>query len=221
VAERIIDSTEKEIIVLGAGGHGKSVVAVLLAAGAALTGVLDDTPENWGRELQGVPILGPMKNLAHYPGCAAVIAVGENSARRSIAARFPDARWLSVIYPQAYINPTASIGRGTVVFPNAIIGADAVIGEHVIVSGNVTVGHDTILEDYVHVAPGVQIAGDVRVGQGAMLGLGSIVCPKVSIGAEVILGAGAVALNDIPASSTAFGVPARVVRTTLGATAKA
>lgn len=221
MADRFFNSAAKDIIVLGAGGHGKSVVAVLLAAGATVTGVLDDTPENWGRQLQGVPILGPMKDLALYPDCAAVIGVGENSDRRSIAARFPDARWAGVIYPQAYINPTASIGRGTVVFPNAIIGADAVIGEHVIVSGNVTVGHDAILEDYVHVAPGVQIAGEVRVGKGAMLGIGSIVCPKVSIGAEAILGAGAVAVKDIPASCTAFGVPARVVTTTLGAAAKA
>jgi acetyltransferase EpsM len=202
----------KGILVLGAGGHGKSVVAVLIASGATITGVLDDTPENWGKEMQGVPILGPIEDFGRYPNCSAVIGVGENTARRSIAERFAGACWASVLYPQAYINPTARIAQGTVVFPGAIIGADVIIGEHVIVSGNVTVGHDTILEDYVHAAPGVQVAGGARVGQGAMLGIGSIVCPKVHIGEEAILGAGAVAVADIPPSSTAFGVPARVVR---------
>jgi sugar O-acyltransferase (sialic acid O-acetyltransferase NeuD family) len=202
----------KGVLVLGAGGHGKSVVAVLIASGATVTGVLDDTPENWGKEMQGVPILGPISDFTRFPDCSAVIAQGDNAARRSMAERFPNAEWARVLDPRAPINPTAIIARGTVIFPLSIISPGVIIGEHVIVSGNVTVGHDTILEDYVHVAPGVQVAGGARVGQGAMLGIGSIVCPKVHIGEEAILGAGAVAVADIPASSTAFGVPARVVR---------
>lgn len=200
---------EGGILVLGAGGHGKSVVSVLLASGAAVSGVLDDYPENWGRHVQGVPVLGPISELGRYPDCSAVIGLGDNAGRREVAERFPDVRWASVLYPGAYINPSASIGQGTVIFPGAIIGADVVIGSHVIVSGHTTIGHDTALGDYVHVAPGVQIAGDVNVGRSAMLGIGSIVCPKVRIGEEATLAAGAVAVRDIPAACIAFGIPAR------------
>lgn len=203
---------EGGIIVLGAGGHGKSVVSVLLASGLPVTGVLDDTPEKWGRDVQGVPILGPIAELGHYPNCSAVIALGDNADRQTIAERFPDARWATVLYPHAFINPTARIGLGTIVFPGAVIGPGVIIGEHVIVSANTTVGHETILEDYVHVAPGVQIAGRTHVGQGAMLGIGSIVCPKVNIGEEAVLAAGAVAVTDIPARSRALGVPAKVAQ---------
>lgn len=203
---------EGGIIVLGAGGHGKSVVGVLLASGAPVTGVLDDTPEKWGRDVQGVPILGPIADLGHYPNCSAVIGLGDNAERKSIAERFPGARWANVLYPHAYINPTARIGSGTVVFPGAVVGAAVVIGQHVIVSANTTVGHDTILENYVHVAPGVQIAGRAHVGRGALLGIGSIICPGVQIGEDAVLGAGAVAVIDIPARCRAFGVPARAVQ---------
>lgn len=197
------------ILVLGAGGHGKSVVSVLLASGAAVSGVLDDCPENLGRHVQGVPVIGPLSELGRYPDCSAVIGLGDNAERRAVAERFPGVRWASVLYPGAYINPSASIGPGTVVFPGAIVGADAVVGSHVIVSGHTTVGHDTTLGDYVHVAPGVQIAGGVNVGSGAMLGIGSIVCPRVRIGEGATLAAGAVAVHDIPAACVAFGVPAR------------
>jgi sugar O-acyltransferase (sialic acid O-acetyltransferase NeuD family) len=198
------------ILVLGAGGHGKSVIGVLLASGAPVAGVLVDSPEKWGQEIQGVLILGPISALSRYPDLSAVIAIGENAARRSVAERFPDARWTSVLYPQAYINPTARIGPGTVVFPGAIIGADVILGNHVIVSGNTTVGHDAVIEDYAHVAPGVQIGGEARVGRSAMLGIGSVVCPKVHVGEEAVLGAGAVAVKNIPDGCRAFGVPALV-----------
>lgn len=196
-------------LVIGAGGHGKSVVSVLLAMGTAVAGVLDDDPESGGRVILGVPVLGPVSDLERYPEHPVVIGLGANAARRAVAERFPGAQWASVVYPGAYVNPSALIGVGTVVFPGAIIGANVVIGSHVIVSAHATVGHDTTLHDFVHVAPGVQIAGEVTVGRGAMLGIGSIVCPQVRIGEDSTLAAGAVAVHDIPAACVAFGSPAR------------
>jgi sugar O-acyltransferase (sialic acid O-acetyltransferase NeuD family) len=197
------------VLVLGAGGHGKSVVAVLLASGRQVVGVLDDSAPTWATQLQGVPVLGPIAELPKHPSCDVLIGLGENDARRKVAALFPQARWTRLVHPGAYVNPTARLGAGTVVFPSAVIGADAVLGAHVIVSSHTTVGHDTVLEDFAQLAPGVQVAGGAHVGSGAMLGIGSIVCPGVRIGENATLAAGAVAVRDIPAGCTAFGVPAR------------
>ncbi|HYJ79917.1 MAG TPA: acetyltransferase [Longimicrobiaceae bacterium] len=197
------------MLVVGAGGHGKSIVSVLLACGTPVAGVLDDGPERQGGQVQGVPVLGPVEDLDRYPGRQAVIGLGDNAQRRAVAERFPAVEWVRVIHPGVYLNPTASVGPGTVVFPGAIIGADAAIGAHVIVSGHTTIGHDTTLHDYVQVAPGVQVAGGVLVEEGAMLGIGSIVCPSLRIGAWATLGAGAVAVRDLPAGCVAFGMPAR------------
>ncbi|HEX5723977.1 MAG TPA: NeuD/PglB/VioB family sugar acetyltransferase [Longimicrobiaceae bacterium] len=197
------------VVVIGAGGHGKSVVSVLLASGMPVAGVLDDDPAAWGRSVVGVPVLGPLSELGRMAPARAVIGLGENDARRAVAERFPEVEWVRVVYPGAYVNPTARIGAGTVVFPGTLIGADVAIGAHVVVSGHATVGHDVVLEDFVHVAPGVQIAGSVHVEAGAMLAIGSIVCPGVRIGAGAMLGAGAVAVHDVPAGCTALGIPAR------------
>jgi acetyltransferase EpsM len=202
-------SAGKEVVVLGAGGHGKSVISVLLACGATIAGVLDDNSDLWGRSVLGVRVLGPLSEIRNFASCSAVIGLGENAARRAVAERFSGIEWARVIYPGAYVNPTASIGVGTVVFPGAIVAAEVVLGAHVIVSGHVTVGHDSVLEDFTQVAPGVQIAGGVRVGAGTLLAIGSIVCPGVQIGAGAVLAAGAVAVKDIPAACTAFGIPAR------------
>ena len=185
------------------------MISVLLSCGATIAGVLDDNSDLWGRSVLGVPVLGPLSEIQNLASCSAVIGVGDNADRRAVAEQFSGIEWARVIYPGAYVNPTASIGAGTVVFPGAIIAADVVIGAHVIVSGHATVGHDTILEDFTQVAPGVHIGGGVRVGSGTLLAIGSIVCPGVQIGAGAVLAAGAVAVRDIPAGCTAFGIPAR------------
>jgi sugar O-acyltransferase (sialic acid O-acetyltransferase NeuD family) len=200
--------SSREILVLGGGGHGKSVVAMVLASGHTAAGVLDDDPALWGTRVQGVPVLGPIDPAA-YAGAEAVLGVGRNASRIAVVERCAGMRWTRILYPHTYVNPTAEIGEGTVIFPGALVGADARLGAHVIMNGHTCVGHDTVLEDFVHVAAGVQIAGGVHVGRGAMLGIGSVVTPGIRIGAGAIVAAGAVVVRDVAAGTSVLGVPAR------------
>ncbi|WP_243031842.1 hypothetical protein [Thermus altitudinis] len=45
-----------KLVVVGAGGHGKVVVATALETGADVVAVLDDAPAKWGSDLLGVPV---------------------------------------------------------------------------------------------------------------------------------------------------------------------
>jgi sugar O-acyltransferase (sialic acid O-acetyltransferase NeuD family) len=196
-------------VVLGAGGHGTSVLSVLLAVGVTVNTIVDDDPSAWGTQVLGVPVRDPTANPILQPGTWVASGLGSNTARRDAVERFPQVEWVTVIHPIVYINPTAQIGQGSVLFPGAVIGADVVLGSHAIVSSNCTIGHDTIVGDYVQVAPGVQVAGGVRIGEGVMLGIGSTVCPEVTIGEWSTLAAGAVAIKGLPAGCMAMGVPAK------------
>lgn len=200
------------VIVLGAGGQGKSVISVLRASGYEVTGVFDDDVSKQGGDCLGIPVSGFDSELLSRSGMTGVIAVGDNSARRVLASQFGHIDWLTLVYSDAYVNPTAQLGAGTVVFPGAVIGAEARIGAHAVVSANCTVGHEAQLGDYVQLAPGVQVGGEARLGTGVMLGIGSVVVPGAVIGDWAVVGAGAAVVGDLPAGCKAFGVPARPVQ---------
>ena len=132
--------------------------------------------------------------------------MGDNRARRAIAARV-DLRWVTAVHPGALVDPSATIGPGTVVFAGAVVQADAVVGEHAIVNTGAVVEHDCVVGDFAHVAPGVVLAGGVRVGEGTLLGVGTSVIPGVRVGSWSTVGAGSVVVRDLPDDVVAFGVP--------------
>ncbi len=104
-----------EIGVIGAGGHAKVVVATVQAAGYTVKAIFDDDPAKANGSLLGVPIVGPVDKLRSSAGMPAIIAVGDNKARRSIDQRF-EPKWITVVHPNAIVHPSVRLGPGTVVF---------------------------------------------------------------------------------------------------------
>jgi serine O-acetyltransferase len=101
------------------------------------------------------------------------------------------------------IHPAAKIGRGTFIdhATGVVIGETTVIGDNVSILQSVTLG-GTGKED-----------GDrhPKVGNGVLISAGAKILGNISIGDGAKIGAGSVVLQNIPAHTTAAGVPARVV----------
>jgi sugar O-acyltransferase (sialic acid O-acetyltransferase NeuD family) len=203
------------VLIIGAGGHARVVADILLASDTPVTGFLDDKPDSWGTSWMGISVLGPVASFQDYAPTGLVLGIGSNADRFRIAEQLDRAAgqlWRNAIHPSAIISPSVRLGRGIVVCAGAIINPDATIGDHTIVNTAATIDHDGEIADAVHIAPGVHLAGQVRVGTGALLGIGTTVIPGRTIGAWSVLGAGCVVTSDIPAHTTAVGVPARVIR---------
>ncbi len=103
------------------------------------------------------------------------------------------------------IHPAARFGHGVMLDHGSglVVGETAVIGNRVSILQCVTLGgtgkqhgdrHPKIGDD-VLISAGAKILGNINVGEGAIVGAGSVV------------------LKDVPAHTTAAGVPARVVGT--------
>jgi len=196
------------VLVVGAGGHAKVVLATLSAAHETVEGLLDSQPSRWGTSFLGYSVLGGLDQLER-PGIRAILAIGNNQVRQTLSERYTAVDWVSAVHPQAVVHSSVQLGRGSVVFAGAVVQPDTSIGRHVIVNTAATVDHDCVLEDYVHVAPGTHLAGQVRIEQGAFLGIGSVAAPGIRVGAWATVGAGGVVVRDLPARSVAVGIPAR------------
>ena len=117
------------------------------------------------------------------------------------------ARWISQrasrrtgieIHPAAQIGKRFFIDHGT----GVVIGETAIIGDDVTLYQGVTLGGTGKDTGKRHPT----ICDNVMIGSGAKI-LGPIV-----IGENCRVGAGAVVVTDIPANSTAIGIPARAVK---------
>jgi len=197
-----------EVVVIGAGGHGKVVISTLQAAGHTVVAVYDDDAARWGSEILGRPVRGPVATAGEAGVACGVLAIGCNATRKKIAG-LVNLRWLTVVHPVAWVAPDVPLGEGTVVFAGAIIQPGSVVGRHVIISTGATIDHDCVIGDCAHLAPGVHLAGTVRVGEGAFLGIGCTAIPARKIGAWTTVGAGAVVVRDLGEDVVAYGVPAR------------
>lgn len=209
---------QKKVIIIGASGHARVCLDILLAVGKKVIGFADDNPSINGMFLNGYPILGEVsevisrfdkKNIDFF------IAVGNNNDRNNLVNFLKENGIhcsINIIHPCTIISPNISIGVGNFVGPGVIINTNTRIGNFTIINTAATLDHDNIIEDFAQISPGCNLAGHITIEKHAFLGTGAIVIPSKTIGAQSMVGAGAVVIHDIPAGSTAVGVPAQIIK---------
>lgn len=202
----------KEVVIIGASGHGKVIADIVVSSGNTVKGFLDDDNDIQGKEIIGFPVLGKIADYVNYKECEFVIAIGNPSTRKSIAESL-DVKWHTAIHPRAVVSKLdTTIGEGTVIMANAVVNPSAKIGKHCIINTGAIVEHDNVLEDYVHVSPNGTLSGTVKVGELTHIGVGSSVMNNVNICSNSIIGAGAVVVKDIAKDGTYVGVPAKKIK---------
>src|SRR5215204_1259115 len=125
------EATMDDVIILGAGGHGKVVLDILRAQGAFRpVGFIDDSDSLAGAEVCGIPVIGRFDGLVRVRDRGVrhvAVAIGRNELRvaRGRAAEQLGFELVTAVHPTAFVSPRAVVGRGAVVAPNASIVTDA------------------------------------------------------------------------------------------------
>lgn len=214
-----------DVIIVGAGGHGKVVLDILRARGEhRVVGFLDANSDLHGMEISRCPVLGDLNMVGKLKAkgvAGAVVAIGDNRVRRSYAQKlaWSGLTLVNAVHPSAVVSPTAVLGENVVVAAGAIVCTEAHVGNSVILNTAATVDHECDIGEGVHIAPGARLAGRVSVGAGAFIGIGASALPCLKVGEDAIVGGGALVHRDVPAGATVVGVPARVIKTATRAVA--
>lgn len=200
---------KKQLLILGAGGHGRVISDIAAAVGCYYSiKYLDD------REVPGLPVVGRIADYVKYLDEADfVVAIGSNSVRERIQNEMTaaGASIATLIHPSVIIGSNVSVGEGTVVMPGAVLVSNACVGKGCIVNTCSTVDHDNVMEDFSHISAGVHLGGTAHIGRRTFVGIGATVSSNVTVCADCLIGAGAVVIHDVTEPGTYVGVPARKI----------
>ena len=211
------------VYILGAGGHGRVVLELIRSLGYDVAGFTDPDRELWGKEIQGVPVIGgddeilkkPTKGVALTMGMG---GVGDNGPRMKLYQSLSSRGFIFPCFshPAAMVSESARLGNGTVVMAGVVVQAGCLLGENVIINTGALVDHDCHIEDHAHIAPGAVLSGNVSVGSGAHVGTGAVVIQGIRIGERALVAAGAVVVKDVKKRGRVSGVPAKEMKTQKG-----
>ncbi len=209
----------KPVIVLGAGGHAKVLIAALRRLKAEILGATDADPKRQGTAVLDVIVLGDDSAVsAHAPDKVLLVnglgSTESTAARRALYETFAKRgyRFATVLDPLALIAGSVEIGDGAQILAGAVLQPGARIGTNVIINTRAAIDHDCVIGAHAHIAPGATLSGGVRVGDGAHIGTGASIIQNVRLGTNSVVGAGAAVVADVADGATVVGVPARVLR---------
>src|SRR4051812_48390624 len=129
-----------DVIIAGAGGHGRVVLDILRAAGEhRVVGFLDADAGLHGTLAGGVPVLGHLNMLPKLKAQGvggAIVAIGDNRVRQTYADKFAAAGFtlVSAVHPSAVVSPTAEVGANVVVAAGAIVCTEAKVADGAIIN---------------------------------------------------------------------------------------
>ncbi len=202
----------KRIIIIGGGGHCKSVIDVAEQCGYEIIGIIDRI-ENVGKIVLGYPIIGIDDDIPSFVNKGEfIIAIGQienNKSRKRIAQIISNSngKLATLVAKDAYVSKYAQIGEGSVVMHNAFVNAGAQIGQNCIINTNSIIEHDVKVGNFCHISTGTIVNGEGQIGDDCFLGSNSVINQNVRICQGVVVASLSVVVKDIVEEGVYIGVP--------------
>lgn len=203
----------KPLILVGGGGHCKSVIEVAESAGRTVLGILD-IPENVGKTVLGYPVMGIDNDIIEYIDKAEFIVTVGFVKDLTLRIKLHDAilaaggQFAVLIASTAYVSSRAKIGEGTVIMHQTVVNADVCIGKGCIINTFSNIEHDAVIGDYCHISTGVMVNGNCSVGDCSFIGSQSVLVNGISVIAHSIVAAGSMIRKSIIKPGVYAGNPA-------------
>ena len=187
----------KPLLLIGAGGHARSLIDLIETQGEWHIHGLIGLPEQVGSTVLSYPVIGTDDDLptlrSTFP--AALLAIGQlpdPAPRQRLASQLKHLDFLCpvVISPHAVVSCHASLGEGSVVAHGAIVNAGAAVGVHCTVNTRALVEHDALIGDHCHLSTGTLVNGGVQMGASCFIGSGAILREGLHLPAGTVISAG-------------------------------
>lgn len=210
----ITAGTGRPLVLIGGGGHCRSVIDAAESAGYTVKAVLDPALPA-GSDVSGIPVAGNDDLIEQYAAdCDFIITVGaikNFGLRRKLYRQVLacNGRLATVVASTARVSPRARLGSGTVVLHGACVNTCADIGENCIINTLACVEHDSVIGAQSHISTGAVVNGGCRIGDEVFVGSNAVVCNGVSVASGTIIGAASFVAKSIEMPGTYAELPAK------------
>jgi UDP-N-acetylbacillosamine N-acetyltransferase len=197
------------VVVIGAGGHARSLITLLENCGQSIYGIYDDTfLADKEESVNGYKLLGSVNDFRE--NTPIVLGIGDNRLRSKMSVRFHDMLLKkNLIHPLSAVEKRVSMGMFNQIYALAYVNSSVIIGDNNIINTASVLEHEVKIGNHNHISVNAVICGRSSVGSYCFIGAGATVIDKVSICDNVTIGAGSVVIESILAPGTYVGSPAR------------
>lgn len=199
------------LIILGFGGHARSIADVALSIGFKSLIFIDENAKE-GETFLGFKVLRDLPddipdNWLFMP------AAGDNQKRQNQVQFIHSAQKsiATIISKSATIGYGAKLSAGCFVAHHAHIGPMSSIGRACIINTGAIIEHECVVDDFAHLSVNSVLLGRSTLGKFVFLGAGTTVINGISISDQVTIGAGGVVVKSIYKSGVYVGIPAKLI----------
>lgn len=212
-----LNDSRQPVVMLGAGGHAKVLLALSQACGQPVAGVCDPQLSKAGAAVwRGIPVLGGDEALDGIDPQAFGLINGigqlpKQSTRQRLyeSCREKGFAFPSLVHPYAWVAEDVTLSDGVQVMAGVVIQPACVIGMNTIINTRASVDHDCRIGSHVHIAPGAVLCGSVGIDDGVYIGAGATIIQGISIGRGAIAGAGVVCVRNVNSTELIIGASTR------------
>lgn len=210
----------KKLLLIGGGGHCKSVLdSILPSKEYSEIGIIDKN-ENNGGSILGIPIIGCDDDLSklyhdgyHY-AFVTVGSIGKPSLRIKLFKMIEKVGFEipNIIDSTAIVSSQVKMERGIFIGKNVVINVGTSLKDGSIINTASIIDHDCIINQFCHIAPGSVLCGEVEIGENTHIGAGSVIKQQIKIGSNTIIGMCSVVVKDIGDNLIAYGNPCVMIK---------
>lgn len=206
----------QNIIIVGAGGFGREVLALIErlnedSARWNVLGFIDDNLHALDNFDLGYSILGTISEWTPIADEQYAMAIASPQLKKEISEKLKGRgmTFATLIHPDVSLGKRASLGEGVILFEHTIVDIDVKLDDFVFINTFCTIGHDAVIGRCTTIAPSVGISGTCKVGQCVNIGGHSYIIPGRKVGDHAVIAAGSIVFSNVREKTTVLGNPAK------------
>jgi len=207
------------MIVIGAKGHAKEVLQILIQESGFeplffFDNVTVPVESHLYDKFKILHSFDEVKNELNVRP-SFISAIANPIARQGLVHKFIElgGNYTTVIAKSVQIgNFDVTIGDGSNVMSKVVISNSVSIGSGCLINQNSALHHDVRIGIFCDIGPNALILGRVCIGNHVVIGAGAIILPDVIIEDNVIIGAGSVVTKNVKEGNVVVGNPAKPIK---------